>query len=183
MLRCFASPWATHQKRLELFSADRTVRKLFTPCMCAVLNCSGCCLQGCTGKKTHCRPVLSKLFWLRNHSEERDDTIPVLTYCCSPNSVDTLGLLTVVEKQLCLDRCAARACPANSLLFTVHSCLSTSSMCISTAQARRIWGPAAGASSDCALVVLPCAFSRMVVTFRGRCEGNLVFWYSKDDFS
>ena len=52
----------------------------------------------------------------------------------SPNSVDTLGVLTVGEKQVCLDRCSARPCPANSLLFTVHSCLSTSSMCTSTAQ-------------------------------------------------
>ena len=44
-------------------------------------------------------------------------------------------------------------------------------MCISTAQARRIWVAAVGASSDCALVVAPRAFSHMVVTFRGR-EGT-----------
>ena len=84
---------------------------------------------------------------------------------------------------MCLDRCSARACAANSLLFIVHSCLSTSSMCISTAQARKIWGPAAGASSNCALVVVPRAFSYMVVTFRGRRRGNLVFRCSKVDFS
>ena len=39
------------------------------------------------------------------------------TKSSSPNSVDTLGVLTVVEKLVCLDRCAARACAANSLLF------------------------------------------------------------------
>ena len=55
-------------------------------------------------------------------------------------------------------------------------------MCTSTAQARRIWVAAAGASSDCALVVVPCAFSCMVITFRGRRKGNLVFWCFKVDF-
>ena len=89
----------------------------------------------------------------------------------------------VVEKEVCLDRCSARACPANSLLFTVHSCLSTSSMCISIAQARKICLPAAGASNDCAIVVAPCAFWHMAITFRGRRKGNLVFWRSKVDFS
>ena len=83
---------------------------------------------------------------------------------------------------MCLDRCSARACPANSLLFTVHSCLSKSSKCISTAQARRIWGPAAGASDDCALVVVPCAFSHMVVTFRGRRRETSCFGASKSTF-
>ena len=52
-----------------------------------------------------------------------------------PQTVWThLGVLTVIEKQLCLDRCATRACAANSPLFTVHSYLSKSSTCISTAQ-------------------------------------------------
>ena len=60
----------------------------------------------------------------------------------------------------------ARSGPAISLLFTVHSCLSKSSKCISTAQARRIWVSAAGACRDCALVVVPRTFSDMVVTFR-----------------
>ena len=46
-------------------------------------------------------------------------------------------------------------------------------MCTSTAQAHEVWGPAAGASSDCALVVVPCAFWYMVVTFRGRCKGKV----------
>ena len=39
--------------------------------------------------------------------------------------------------------------PANPLLLTVHSWLSTS-------QARKIWWSAAGACRDCALVVVPC---------------------------
>ena len=52
-----------------------------------------------------------------------------------------------------------------------------------TAQAHKICLPPVGASSDCALVVVPCAFSHMVVTFRGRRKGNLVFWCSKVGFS
>ena len=48
-------------------------------------------------------------------------------------------------------------------------------MCTSTAQARKICLPAAGASGDCALVVVPCAFRYMVVIveelrFRDRCS-------------
>ena len=35
---------------------------------------------------------------------------------------------------------------------------------------------AEGACRDCALVAVSRAFSDMVVTFRGRCKGNLVFW-------
>ena len=41
---------------------------------------------------------------------------------------------------------------------------------------------AAGASSDCALVVVPCAFSHMVVTFRGRRKGTSCFGASKSTF-
>ena len=48
---------------------------------------------------------------------------------CSPNSVDRLGVLMVVVKHRCLT-----VVLANSLLFTVHLCLSKSSKCISTAQ-------------------------------------------------
>ena len=44
-------------------------------------------------------------------------------------------------------------------------------------------GAAVRASNDCALVVVPCAFSHMMVTFRGRHRGNLVFWCFKVDFS
>ena len=43
-------------------------------------------------------------------------------------------------------------------------------------------GGRGGACRDCALVVVPCAFSNMVVTFRGRHKGNLVFLWSKIDF-
>ena len=76
--------------------------------------------------------------------------------------------ITVIVRQLCLDRCAARLCPANSLLCTVHLCFSKSSMCISTAQARKIWLAAASACRDGALVVVPCAFLHTV----DRCEGS-----------
>ena len=48
------------------------------------------------------------------------------------------------------------------------SCLSKSSKCIPTAQSRKVCLAAAGGCCDCALVVVPCAFSDMVVTFRGR---------------
>ena len=67
------------------------------------------------------------------------------------------------------------------MIFTVHSCLSKSSTCISTAQARKICVGVAGACRNCALVLVPCAFSDMVVTFRGRRKGNLgnlVLWCS-----
>ena len=50
-------------------------------------------------------------------------------------------------------------------------------MCISTAQARQICVGAAGASNDCALVVVPCAFSHMVITFRDRCKGSELFYF------
>ena len=36
------------------------------------------------------------------------------------------------------------------------------------AESHRIWLSATGAGRDCALVAVPCAFSDMVVTFRGR---------------
>ena len=52
-------------------------------------------------------------------------------------------------------------------------------MCISTAQARRIWVFAAGASNDCAPVVVPCAFSHMVITFRGRRKGVVLVLQSR----
>ena len=43
-------------------------------------------------------------------------------------------------------------------------------------------GVRGGCLSDCALLVVPRAFSDMVVTFRGMRRGNLVFWWSKVDF-
>ena len=68
---------------------------------------------------------------------------------------------------------------ANSLLFRVHSCLLRSSKCISG------W-PGAGAFLDCALFVVPCAFSDLVVTlfvfggsestFRDRCRKSERFF-------
>ena len=90
----------------------------------------------------------------------------------------------MAAQELPLHRCVARACAANSLLFTVHSCLSKSSTCISTAQARKIWVAAAGACRDCALVVVPYAFVFVASaeetscfpgpksTFRDRCKGS-----------
>ena len=103
------------------------------------------------------------------------------SFCFLPQTVWThFGVLTVVVKQLCLDRCAVRACTANSLLFTIHSCLST---CLSTAQGHEIWVAAAGACRDCALVVAPRAFSHMVIALHGRRKGNLVFRWFNLDFS
>ena len=95
---------------------------------------------------------------------------------------------------MCIDHCASRPCPANSLLFTVHSCLSNSSKCISTAQARRIWVSAAGASNDCArmwcrahfrtwwsLFVAGAGetscFGASKSTFRDRCKGSELFYF------
>ena len=49
----------------------------------------------------------------------------------------------------------------------------------STAQACRICCARAGAFLDCALVVVPCTFSDLVVTLRGRHKESLVFWWSK----
>ena len=57
-----------------------------------------------------------------------------------PDSVDTLRGSYGSSEAPVLDRCVARPCPANSLLFTVHPCLSKSSTCISTAQARNLCG-------------------------------------------
>ena len=51
-----------------------------------------------------------------------------------------------------------------------------------TAQARRIRVSTAGASRDCALVVAPCTFSDMVITFRGRRKGTLCFGGAKSTF-
>ena len=48
-------------------------------------------------------------------------------------------------------------------------------VCTSTAQVRRIWVAAASASSDCALVVVPRAFSDMAIAFRGRRRSKVDF--------
>ena len=67
------------------------------------------------------------------HDGEEVDSVDVLSvsllgqsegvdgfYMFFPKQCGHLGVLTVGEKQVCLDRCAARACAANSLQFTVH---------------------------------------------------------------
>ena len=66
------------------------------------------------------------------------------------------------------------ACVANSMPFKVHSCLSRSSKCISTLQARasrlsRVG--IEGAFLDAGLVVVPCAFS----DFRGSARESSCF--------
>ena len=96
----------------------------------------------------------------------------------SPNSAVTLGVLTVVVEDGCPIEVLIDVC-GQSLPFIVHSFTSRSSKCISTAQARRIWWAGAGALRDCALVVLSCTFSGLVISFRGRRRGNLAFWWSK----
>ena len=73
-----------------------------------------------------------------------------------------------------LDRDVAWSGPAISLLFAVHCRLSESLTCISTARAHKVGVSAAGACRACALVVAARAFSDVVVTFRGRCKGNLL---------
>ena len=87
-----------------------------------------------------------------------------------------LGILTVVVKQLML-RSLKRAGVDGQLaaIYSTFIPLEIVHM--------QIWVAATGASSDCALVVVPCASSHMVLTFRGRRKGNLVFWWSKVNFS
>ena len=55
-------------------------------------------------------------------------------------------------------------------------------MCTSTAQARRIWLSAAGASNDSAPVVAPCAFSHMVMTFVAGARETSCFGDPKSTF-
>ena len=112
-----------------------------------------------------------------------------------PQTVWThLGVLTVRKKQLCLDRCAALACAANSLLFTVHSCLLKSSKCNRLPRL---------AESVCLRRVLPTTalslwcrahfciwwsffvagsretscFGASSSTFRDRCKGSELFYF------
>ena len=75
--------------------------------------------------------------------------------CFSPSSVVTLSVSYGKGKGPVENRYVASGRLANSLLFTVRSCLSKSSKCISTAQARKKnWLAAAGAWHDCALIVV-----------------------------
>ena len=101
---------------------------------------------------------------------------------CSPNSVVTLGVLTVGVKDGCLIGGArARMRLSRCYLQYIHSPRDLRGVFrlrrLAESQACRIWW--AGAS---ALVVAPCSFSDLVITFRGN-EGNLVLWWSKVDFS
>ena len=66
-----------------------------------------------------------------------------------------------------LNRGVASGRPAISLLLTVHSCLSKSSKCTSTAQAHKIWVAGAGACRDCALVADRGHFSWQTSCFGG----------------
>ena len=75
----------------------------------------------------------------------------------SPISVDTQGL--AARGRVRLIRCYLQCIHVSQKLST----------CVSTAQAREIWGPAAGASIDCAL--------------SKQRKGNLVVWWFKVDFS
>ena len=61
-----------------------------------------------------------------------------------PNSVVTLGVLTVMVKHRRLIEVLHRGVRLIRCYLTVHSCFSKCSKCISTAQARRIWLAAAG---------------------------------------
>ena len=56
----------------------------------------------------------------------------------SPNSVVTLGVLTVRVEDGCLIE-VLTSCPANSLLFTVHSFTSRSSKCMLAESGGREW--------------------------------------------
>ena len=51
------------------------------------------------------------------------------------------------------------------------------------AGSQNIWWAGADALRDCALVVVLCAFSDLVITFRGSRKGILALWWSKDEFS
>ena len=94
----------------------------------------------------------------------------------SSNSVVTLGVLTVVVKGRCLIEVSrGRVGLIRCYLQYMHA--SRNPQSAFRLQARKIWLAGAGASRDCALVVVLRAFSDMVVTFRGRRKGNLVLWW------
>ena len=86
----------------------------------------------------------------------------------SQNSVVTLGVLMVLAEGGCLIEVSRAHARQFVAVFSTFMSLESSRR-ISTAQARRIWWAGADACRD-------CAFSGMVVTFRGRRKGNLVFW-------
>ena len=127
----------------------------------------------CQGKMSIAaiEPGYSEMRWTRSVLRNSEHVFPQTVWT-------HLGVLTVIVKYRGYIEVRTRARTANSLLFTVHSCLSKSSTCNSTAQARET-----SACRDCALVVVPRAFSHLAVTCRGTREGNLVFWWFKVDFS
>ena len=70
---------------------------------------------------------------------------------------------------MCLDRCAARECAAKSLLFTAHS-MPLELLQVHFDCAGSLNLGVRGGCFDCALVVVPCAFSHMVVTFSWQAQ-------------
>ena len=96
--------------------------------------------------------------------------LPFVIFCLynSPNRVFTLGVLTVTVNDGCLIGGAhrrvllIRCWYIHSEIFEVHP---------DCAGSQNLLGP----SGD--------MFSELVITFRGRCKRNLVFWMSTADFS
>ena len=90
----------------------------------------------------------------------------------SPNTVVSPTIRTVGFKAG-IDRGCSHSLA--TIRCQLHSRLLKSSRCISTAQTPTNWWEQAGAFLDCALVVLPCTFSDLLVTFHGRhvqAQGN-----------
>ena len=99
----------------------------------------------------------------------------------SSNSVVTLGVLTVVVKGRCLIEVSrGRVGLIRCYLQYMHA--SRNPQSAFRLQARKIWLAGAGASRDCALVVVLRAFSDMVVTFRDRRKGDRSGFTSKCRF-
>ena len=89
-------------------------------------------------------------WWCGNRVLPSKRRIVCLFFLSFPNSGVTLEVLSVRVKagfdRGCSRAVTAAAVAADSLLFTLHSCLSRSSKCILTAQARRNCWPRAGTS-------------------------------------
>ena len=94
--------------------------------------------------------------------------------------MDTLGVLTVSERQLMLRSLKrAGACSSFAAIYSTFTPLEIFEVHFDCTGSVNL----GVGSDDCALVVAPRAFSHMVVTFRGRRKGNLVFWCFKADLS
>ena len=89
------------------------------------------------------------------------------------------GVLTVVVKH----RCLIEMSHGRAAIYSTFMPLEILEVRFDCAGLQNLVGRGGGPFGDCALVVVPCAFSDMVATFRGRRKGNLVFWWSKVDFS